>query len=89
MLNRRVSISGRRSISPLEAIGSFALVAALLYFGAGIIVPLVLAILLAFALTPLVTWLNRRLHLSDTFAVILSVVAAVLVLATLASVAGL
>ena len=55
MLNRRVSISGRRSISPLEAIGSFALVAALLYFGAGIIVPLVLAILLAFALTPLVT----------------------------------
>jgi predicted PurR-regulated permease PerM len=89
MLNRRVSISGRRSISPLEAIGSFALVAALLYFGAGIIVPLVLAILLAFALTPLVTWLNRRLHLSDTFAVILSVAAAILVLATLASVAGL
>jgi predicted PurR-regulated permease PerM len=89
MLNRRVSVSGRRPISPLEAVGSFALVAALLYFGAGIIVPLVLAILLAFALTPLVTWLNRRLRLSDTLAVILSVVAAVLVLATLASVAGL
>lgn len=89
MLNRRVSISSRRPISPLEAIGCFALVAALLYFGAGIIVPLVLAILLAFALTPLVTWLNRRLRVPDTLAVILSVVAALLILATLASVAGM
>jgi len=71
------------------AIATFALVAALLYFGAGIIVPLVLAILLAFALTPLVTWLNRRLHIPDAVAVIVTVLVAVVMLLSFATMAGL
>ena len=61
MVDRRTALPFGRQQSPLEMIATFALVAGLLYFGAGIIVPLVLAILLAFALTPLVSWLNRRL----------------------------
>ena len=87
MLNRRILGRSRMS-SPVEAILGFALVTAVLYFGAGIIVPLVLSILIAFALTPLVTWLNRRLHLPDAVAVILSVIAAALLLVTLAAIAG-
>ena len=85
MLNRRIA---RTKVSPLQAMGAFALLAALLYFGAGIIVPLVLAILIAFALTPLVNWLNRKLRLPDPVAVILSVVVAALLLVMLAGIAG-
>lgn len=89
MLGRRVVLPPGRRTSPFEALGTFAVVAALLYFGAGIIVPLVLATLLAFALTPLVTWLNRRLHLPDPVAVVLAVLVAILILATLAGITGL
>jgi Predicted permease len=62
--------------------------AALLYLGAGIFVPLVLAILLAFALNPLVTWMNKQLHLPDAAAVILAVLLAVAALAGFAIMAG-
>ncbi len=85
MLNRRIA---RTKVSPLQAMGAFALLAGLLYFGAGIIVPLVLAILIAFALTPLVNWLNRKLRLPDPVAVILSVMVAALLLVMLAGIAG-
>ena len=71
-----------------ERIATFAIGAMLLYLGAGILVPLVLAILLAFALAPLVNWFNRRLHLPDPVAVILSVMIAIGVLATFAYIAG-
>ncbi|WP_084619976.1 AI-2E family transporter [Devosia chinhatensis] len=86
--SRSVSSLGRKG-PPFEAIATFALVAALLYFGAGIIVPLVLSVLLAFALTPLVTWLNRRLHIPDAVAVIVTVLAAFLLLVSFATLAGL
>lgn len=89
MVEDRIEPSAGRRQTSFEAIATFALVAALLYFGAGIIVPLVLAILLAFALTPLVTWLNRRLRLPDAVAVIISVVGAVCLLMSIATLAGL
>jgi predicted PurR-regulated permease PerM/GAF domain-containing protein len=76
----------RRAI--FETVATFALVVALLYLGAGILVPLVLAILLAFALSPLVSLLSRRLHLPDAIAVIVSVVAALLTLGLFAYLAG-
>lgn len=71
-----------------EAVATFAIIAALLYLGAGIIVPVVLATLLAFALTPLVTWLNRRLHLPDPMAVILAVLLAAGILGGFVFLAG-
>lgn len=78
-----------RSSSVFERVATFALVAALLYFGAGILVPLVLAILLAFALAPVVTWLNRRAHIPDAFAVILAVLLVVAALGTFSIVVGM
>ncbi|QQR40152.1 AI-2E family transporter [Devosia rhizoryzae] len=78
----------RRRVSAFESIAVFAITAALLYFGAGIFVPLVLAILLAFALNPLVSWLSNRLHLPDPAAVILAVLLALAVLAAFALLAG-
>ena len=58
----------RRGI--FETVATFALIVAMLYLGAGILVPLVLAILLAFALSPMVELLSRKLHLPDAVAVI-------------------
>jgi predicted PurR-regulated permease PerM len=75
-------------ISVFQGVATFALIASLLYLGAGILVPLVLAILLAFGLTPLVTSLNRRLHLPDPLAVIVAVVLALAALGIFAYVAG-
>jgi len=74
--------------SAFEFMATFAVIAGLLYLGAGIIVPLVLAVLLAFALTPLVNWLRRRVRLPDALAVITAVVLALLLLASLAMLAG-
>jgi predicted PurR-regulated permease PerM len=67
-----------------ETVAIFAIVIALLYVGAGILVPLVLAVLLAFALTPLVDVFGRRLHLPDVVAVLLSVLLAALALGAFA-----
>lgn len=75
-------------MSVFASVATFALVAGMLYLGAGILVPLVLAVLLAFALAPLVAWLNRRLHVPDPVAVILAVVLAVGVLGCFAFIAG-
>lgn len=77
-----------RSASAFERVATFALVAALLYFGAGIFVPLVLATLFAFALAPVVSWLNRRAHIPDALAVILAVLLVVTALASFALIAG-
>jgi predicted PurR-regulated permease PerM len=77
-----------RRLSVFESVATFALIAALLYLGAGILVPLVLATLLAFALAPLVTSLNRRLHLPDPVAVIFSVMLALTALGGFAYLAG-
>ena len=77
----------RRDI--FETVATFAIVVALLYLGAGILVPLVLAILLAFALSPLVELLSRKAHLPEPLAVIASVLAAVLALGGFAYAAGL
>lgn len=74
--------------SVFESVATFVLLAALLYLGAGILVPLVLATLLAFALAPLVTWFNRRLHLPDPVAVIVSVALALAALSGFAYLAG-
>lgn len=75
-------------ISVFQGVATFALISVLLYLGAGILVPLVLAILLAFALTPLVTLLNRRLYLPDPAAVIVAVGLALAALGLFAYVAG-
>ncbi|MHB1173212.1 MAG: AI-2E family transporter, partial [Lacisediminihabitans sp.] len=72
-----------------ETVATFAIIVALLYLGAGILVPLVLAILLAFALSPLVDLLSRKLHVPDAVAVIVSVLATLLVLGLFAYVAGM
>lgn len=82
------SVGTAPKLSVFQSVATFALVAGLLYLGAGILVPLVLAILLAFALTPLVTWLNRRLHLPDPLAVIVAVVFAIGILGSFAYIAG-
>jgi predicted PurR-regulated permease PerM len=71
-----------------EAVATFALIVALLYFGAGILVPVVLAVLLAFALSPVVRLLTRRLHLPDPVAVLISVIGALLCLVVFAYAAG-
>lgn len=83
-----LSASPARRASVFERVATFGMIAALLYFGAGIFVPLVLAILLAFALAPVVTWLSRRAHIPDALAVILAVLMALGALATFAIVAG-
>jgi predicted PurR-regulated permease PerM len=79
----------RRRPSTFESVATFAIIAALLYFGAGIFVPLVLATLLAFALNPLVSWMNRRLGLPDAVAVILAVIIAIAALASFVFFAGI
>lgn len=71
-----------------ESIATFAVIAALLYLGAGILVPVVLAVMLAFALTPLVGLLGRVLHVPDAVAVIMAVVIALAALVGFAYLAG-
>ena len=78
----------RRRPTAFESVATFAIVAALLYLGAGILVPLTLAILIAFALNPVVSVLSRRLRLPDPVAVILAVILAVCVLVGFAAIAG-
>ncbi|RYH05203.1 MAG: AI-2E family transporter, partial [Alphaproteobacteria bacterium] len=80
--------SASRRPSVFESIATFFIGALLLYLGAGILVPLVLAVLLGFALTPLVNWLNKRLHLPDAAAVLLAVLIAVGGLVAFAYLAG-
>jgi predicted PurR-regulated permease PerM len=67
-----------------ETVATFAMVIALLYFCAGVLVPLVLAVLLAFALTPLADIFGRRLRLPDVVAVLLAVLIAAIALSAFA-----
>lgn len=78
----------RNRLSTFESVATFAIIAALLYLGAGILVPLVLAVLLAFALNPVVSMLNRQFRIPDAAAVILAVLIALILLFTFAFVAG-
>lgn len=78
----------RRRPTAFESVAIFAITASLLYLGAGILVPLTLSILLAFALNPVVSWLGRRLHLPDAVAVIFAVVLAIVTLGIFALTAG-
>ncbi len=65
----------------------FVLIVATLYFGKEVLVPITLALLLAFVLAPLVTLL-RRLRLGRVPAVLLAVVAAIGLVLALGSVIG-
>ncbi|MHA6297608.1 AI-2E family transporter [Devosia sp. CAU 1758] len=78
----------KRRPKAVESIAAFGIVTLLLYFGAGIFVPLVLATLLAFVLNPLVSWMNRRVGLPDAVAVILAVALAIAIIASFAALAG-
>jgi predicted PurR-regulated permease PerM len=71
-----------------ETVAIVAILVALLYLGAGILVPLVLAILLAFAISPLVDLLARKLHFPDALAVVASVLIALMALALFVYLAG-
>ncbi|RDE08049.1 AI-2E family transporter [Pelagibacterium lacus] len=71
---------------PLSAILTFVLLVAVLYLGRGIFVPLVMAVLLAFALGPVVNAL-RRVGLPYVLAVISSVLAVIVLLGGIAYVA--
>jgi predicted PurR-regulated permease PerM len=66
-----------------ETIATFAIAVGLLYFAAGILIPIVLAILLAFALAPVVNFFSRRCRIPDPLAVIMAVFAATIVFAVL------
>ncbi len=79
--------AGVREPSALAILNVGAVVVAALYFGRAIFVPVVVAILLAFALTPLVTWL-RRLNFGRVPSVLTAVLLAVLVLAGIAMLIG-
>lgn len=58
--------------NPLVTTGLILVAVVVLYFGSGVLVPLVLAVLLAFALAPLVRRL-RRMHFPHILAVLLAV----------------
>lgn len=87
MSERQVPVDSRRSAA-FYTIAIFAIITVLLYFGAGIVVPLVLAVLLAFALAPLVNLLRRYLHLPDAVASVLAVLLAIAALGGFAYLAG-
>ena len=54
------SANSNRALRPLVALGGLVLVTAFLYFARPILMPLALAVLLAFVLTPLVLFLEKR-----------------------------
>ena len=68
--------------NPLVTTGVILVSIVVLYLGAGILVPLVLAVLLAFALAPLIRRL-RRMHIPHIVAVLLAVVLAGTLLGTI------
>lgn len=78
----------RRRPTAFESVATFAILAVLLYLGAGILVPLTLAVLLAFALSPLVSMLSRRLRLPEPVAVIAAVLLAMVTLVGFALIAA-
>jgi len=79
--------SGPSLPSSMLAIGGIVLAIAGLYFGREIFIPFALAILLAFALAPIVTWL-RRLRLPKVAAVIVAVGFALIIAAGVSVIVG-
>src|ERR1700753_1609304 len=75
--------NGRSVGISLESAGLFALAIAGLYLGQGILIPLVLAVLVAFALNPVVERL-RRAHLPHMVAVVVTVSLVTLILLAVA-----
>ena len=73
--------------SPVFTAGGIFLALAALYFGRDIFVPFALAILLAFALAPLVDWL-RRLRIPRLAAVLMAVSLAVVIIGGVSLVVG-
>jgi predicted PurR-regulated permease PerM len=73
--------------SPILTAGGIVLAIGALYFGQDIFIPFALAILLSFALTPLVNWL-RRLRLPRIAAVLVAVTLAFILIAGIAFVVG-
>ena len=70
-----------------KAVTLFVMVVAILYFGKEVLVPVTLALLLAFVLAPLVGLL-RRLHLGKTPAVLLGVIVALGIILAVGGVIG-
>lgn len=77
----------QRTGSPILTAGGIVLAIAGLYFGRDLFVPFALAILLSFALTPLVNWL-RRCRLPRIAAVLVAVTLAFILIASIAFVVG-
>src|SRR5919107_3439414 len=73
--------------SPILTAGGIVLAIGALYFGRDIFIPFALAILLSFALTPLVNWL-RRLKLPRIAAVLIAVTLAFILIGGIAYVVG-
>jgi predicted PurR-regulated permease PerM/GAF domain-containing protein len=73
--------------SPILTAGGIVLAIGALYFGRDIFIPFALAILLSFALTPLVTWL-RRLRLPRIAAALVAVTLAFILIIGIAYVVG-
>lgn len=73
--------------SPILTAGGIVLAIGALYFGRDIFIPFALAILLSFALTPLVNWF-RRLRLPRIAAVLVAVTLAFILIAGIAFVVG-
>ncbi|MCW6508836.1 AI-2E family transporter [Lichenifustis flavocetrariae] len=72
---------------PAKAMALFVMIVAILYFGREMLVPIVLALLLAFILAPLVAFL-RRLHLGHVPSVFFGLVLALAVILTIGTVIG-
>jgi predicted PurR-regulated permease PerM len=79
---RPVYIRPTERTNPLVTAGILLVAIVVLYLGSGILVPLVLAVLLAFALAPLIRRL-RRLHIPHVLAVLIAVLFAAAVVATI------
>jgi predicted PurR-regulated permease PerM len=82
-LSRRLSYAGTSKPPPLVFLATLVLIFGLLYWAQAVLIPVALALLLTFLLTPVVQWLER-MHLGRITAVIFAVVFAFSILAAMA-----